>query len=76
MIIFNGENIISMSKTLQNLHYITSKEAKKVLKVSDCDLAHLRMEGKLPFVKKGNAFLYETIGLDIELEKRKDVNGA
>lgn len=58
MIIFNGENIISMSKTLQNLAYITSKEAKKVLKVSDCNLVHLRMDGKLPFVKKGNAYMY------------------
>lgn len=56
--------------------YLTSKEAKKVLKVSDCHLAHMRVEGKLPFVKKGNAYMYETMGLDIELEKRKDVNGA
>ncbi|MBP6235345.1 MAG: hypothetical protein KA270_01820 [Saprospiraceae bacterium] len=64
-----------MSKTLQTSSYITSKEAKKVLKVSDCHLAHMRMEGKLPFVKKGNAYMYETLGLDIELEKRKDING-
>lgn len=52
--------------------YLTSKEAKKVLKVSDCHLAHMRLEGKLPFVKKGNAYMYETMGLEIELEKRKD----
>ena len=65
-----------MSKPLQTSSYITSKEAKKVLKVSDCHLAHLRMEGKLPYVKKGNAYMYETMGLDIELEKRKKINGA
>ncbi len=40
-------------------YYLTSKEAKKVLKVSDCKLSHLRLEGKLPFIKKGNAFFYE-----------------
>lgn len=65
-----------MSKTLQTSSYITSKEAKKVLKISDCHLAHMRMEGKLPFSRKGNAYMYETIGLNIELEKRKKVNGA
>lgn len=65
-----------MSKTIQNLTYITSKEAKKVLRVSDCHLAHMRVEGKLPYVKQGNAYMYETMGLDIELEKRKKVNGA
>lgn len=59
LIIFNGENIISMSKTLQNLAYITSNEAKKVLQVSDCNLAHLKMEGKLPNVKKGNEYLFD-----------------
>jgi len=65
-----------MSKTLQTSSYITSKEAKKVLKVSDCHLAHMRTQGKLPFIKKGNAYMYETMGLDIELEKRKKVNVA
>lgn len=38
--------------------YLNSKEAKTVLKVQDCDLAHIRNAGKLKFVKKGNAFLY------------------
>jgi len=38
--------------------WLSSKEAKKVLKVSDCHLSHLRNEGKLAFMKKGNAFLY------------------
>lgn len=41
-----------------SIKYLTSKEAKKELKVQDCDLAHIRMSGKLRFIKKGNAFLY------------------
>lgn len=41
-----------------SIKYLTSKEAKKELKVQDCDLAHIRNSGKLEFVKKGNAFLY------------------
>ena len=40
------------------------KKPKKVLKVSDCHLAHMRLEGKLPFVKKGNAYMYETDFVD------------
>ncbi len=38
--------------------WLSSKKAKNVLKVSDCHLSHLRNEGKLVFMKKGNAFLY------------------
>ncbi|MCB9310856.1 MAG: hypothetical protein H6567_12425 [Lewinellaceae bacterium] len=49
--------------------YLTSKEAKKMLKVSDCHLAHMRLEGKLPFVKEGNAYMYETMGLEILLSE-------
>jgi len=39
--------------------YLSSKEMMKELKVSSCDLMHLREGGKLKFVKKGNAFFYE-----------------
>jgi len=38
--------------------YLTSKEAKAVLKIQDCDLAHIRNAGKLKFEKQGNAFMY------------------
>lgn len=38
--------------------YYTSKEAKKILKISDCKLAHLRVDGKLEFKKIGNRFMY------------------
>jgi len=39
--------------------YLSSKEIRKYLKISACDLMHLREAGKLKFVKKGNAYLYE-----------------
>lgn len=32
---------------------------KKLLKLSDCELMHLRTAGKLEFKKRGNAFLYQ-----------------
>lgn len=39
-------------------NWLKSKEVKKKLKISDCDLAHLRQDGLLSFIKQGNAFLY------------------
>jgi len=47
-----------MLKISNEEKWLTSKEAKKILKVSDCKLSHLRNDGKLVFMKKGNAFLY------------------
>ena len=38
--------------------WLTSREMKVALGVSDCELAHLRCSGKLVFKKKGNAFYY------------------
>jgi hypothetical protein len=43
---------------------LTSKEAKKELKVQDCDLAHIRNSGKLQYTKKGNAYLYLKESID------------
>ncbi|MCD1600026.1 hypothetical protein [Rheinheimera aquimaris] len=40
-------------------NWLTSKEAKKMLKVSSCELMHLRVSGKLIYKKQGNAFLYQ-----------------
>mgnify|MGYP003664495588 CR=1 FL=1 len=40
-------------------NYLTSKEIRKELKISACELMHMRESGKLKFVKKGNAYLYE-----------------
>lgn len=38
--------------------WLTSKETKSLLKISDCKLMHLRLEGKIEFKKEGRAFLY------------------
>lgn len=50
------------------LKYLTSKEAKKELKVQDCELAHIRNSGNLQFTKKGNSYLY----LKESIEKYKN----
>ena len=39
--------------------YLSSKETMKELKVSSCDLMHMREAGKLKYIKKGNAYFYE-----------------
>lgn len=44
---------------VQTTLYFTSKEMKKLLSLSDCHLMHEREKGNLPFIKKGNQFLYE-----------------
>lgn len=38
--------------------FLNSKEMKAILRVTGCELMHLRGENKLQFQKKGNAFLY------------------
>ncbi|QHI36737.1 hypothetical protein IMCC3317_21070 [Kordia antarctica] len=38
--------------------FLSSKETMKKLKISSCELMHLRVEGKINFVKKGNAYFY------------------
>lgn len=38
--------------------WLTSEQVRKRLKISTCDLAHLRQAGRLRFRKKGNAYLY------------------
>lgn len=53
-----------------SIKYLTSKEARKELKVQDCDLAHIRNSGKLQFKKKGNSYLY----LKESIEKYKTKN--
>ncbi|GAB1260765.1 hypothetical protein [Aurantivibrio plasticivorans] len=46
------------AKPSKNLIWCSSKEAKKALKISDCELMHMRVAGKLVFEKRGNAFFY------------------
>ena len=43
---------------LQDKKWLTSKEAKSLLKISDCKLMHLRLEGKIEFKKDGRTFYY------------------
>ena len=52
------------------IKYLTSKEAKKELKVQDCDLAHIRNAGRLQFTKKGKAYLYTKESIDKYNENR------
>jgi hypothetical protein len=42
----------------EDKNWITSKEAKTKLKISDCQLMHLRIEGKIESKKVGRAFFY------------------
>lgn len=46
-----------MNKQSDN-KWLTSKETKSLLKISDYKLMHLRLEGKIEFKKDGRAFLY------------------
>jgi hypothetical protein len=43
---------------MENKKWYTTKETKSLLKISDCKLMHLRLEGKIKFKKKGRTFLY------------------
>jgi len=56
---------------MSKVKLLTSKEAKAVLKVQDCDLAHIRNAGKLKFTKKGNAFMYSKESIDEFRKKNK-----
>ncbi|WP_412987668.1 hypothetical protein [Pontimicrobium sp. IMCC45349] len=38
--------------------WLESKEVTKKLKIRDCDLMHYRLQGKLEFEKRGNAYYY------------------
>lgn len=46
----------TMEKEIKQKNF-TSKQAKAVLKIQDCDLAHIRNARKLKFTKKRNAFM-------------------
>jgi len=47
-----------MTNTKVNITWLTTKEAQKQLKISGCQLMHLRESGKLTFKKQGNAYYY------------------
>jgi hypothetical protein len=50
---------------------LTSKEVLKALKISSCDLMHMREAGKLTFEKKGNAYMYHLEDVKKEQEKKE-----
>ena len=43
---------------ISNEEWLTSKEAQKFANIRSCDLMHYRVQGKLEFEKRGNAFFY------------------
>lgn len=43
--------------TLQT-KWLSSKEAQKTANLKSCDLMHYRVQGKLEFEKRGNAYFY------------------
>jgi hypothetical protein len=43
----------------QQKYFYTSTEIKAILSISGCQLMHQRQNNLLPFIKKGNSFLYE-----------------
>ncbi len=46
------------SLKVNNPLYFSSTEMKTLLKISDCELMHLRTTGKLQYQRSGNAYLY------------------
>jgi len=55
-------------ETNQNSEWLSSGETRKKLRISSCELMHLREAGKLRFKKEGNAFLYSS--QDAERQRR------
>lgn len=47
-----------MDKKSKGRTWLNSEEARRELKISSCDLSHIRESGKLRFRKEGGAFLY------------------
>jgi len=45
-------------ETAKPVAWLSSDETRKQLRISSCELMHLRESGHLSFTKRGNAFLY------------------
>ncbi|MGZ9899859.1 hypothetical protein [Shewanella gaetbuli] len=43
--------------------YFNSKDTMKMLKVTSCELMHLRVTNKIQFYKRGNAYFYQVNSL-------------
>jgi hypothetical protein len=70
IVLFFRNPTLQLTKLEYN-HSLNSKETKKLLKISDCELSHLRLSGKLNFHKKGNLFLYSLNSIEKYLEEKK-----
>ncbi len=55
--------------------WLRSDEARKVLRVSTCDLSHLRQGGKIAFRKAGNACLYSARDCEQFVRRPDDKKG-
>jgi len=42
----------------KKINWFSSKETKSHLKISDCKLMHLRLEGKIEYKKEGRSYYY------------------
>ena len=63
----NGSNLDrspDIAKPRDQVRWVRSDEARKLLKLSTCDLAHAREAGRIPFKKLGNAYLYRIDGAE------------
>ena len=52
------------------VEWLTSVEVRKALKISTCDLAHLRQDGAIRAEKRGNAFFYDATDVEALRGKR------
>ena len=50
--------LLKKNKTWR-MRKLTSTETKAILKISDCELMHMRIQGKIVFDKQGRSYLYE-----------------
>jgi len=50
--------------------WLSSKDTIKKAKIKDCDLMYYRLQGKLEFEKRGNAYFYS----DESIQKIKKPN--
>ena len=51
------------AKKIHN-NWLSSKEAQKTANIKGCDLMHYRVQGKLEFEKRGNAYFYSKESLE------------
>lgn len=59
----------------EQTEWLTSAEARRVLRVSSCELAHLRQEGRLQFQKKRNAYLYSRLNCQQVAREQNQFSG-